>query len=535
MILINWMKIKNNTLKTFFYPLLAIFAFYINFYYGNLGLHPIDTFTFFDTGFNITIGEHPIKDTWVISGIIGDYLQALFFKIFGLNWNSYIYHASILNALVAIIFFFYLKKLGLNDLEGFLFAASLSILCYPVVGTPFTYLHSYIFSIISIIIFLLGVISKKNIFFFILPFSMFVAFLSMQLPSGIINIILIISLFIFFIISKKNIIIIYHFLAGFSLSILLFIFYLLYVEILFKDFLEQYVFFPLSLGWGRLLDSSTAFESAKLVNKLNFKSLFLDFKFIYLFLFSHLILIFFQRKTYFKTKEFLIIDLTVISSSFAFIFHQLITANQIFIFSQIPFISALFYFRAKNTFKNKNFVKICFTLIMIFLTVKYHLRFNEGRKFMDLQNVDFNQSVKASILDTKFSNLKWITASYKDNPLEEIKYLKEAIYLLKEEKEKKMVITHYQFFSLILNQNLYIPNRWYFPDNTFPASKNNIYYDSYKNFLINKTKREQINIIYIIMESPEFFKEVFLGYFKDGCTYDKKNNLVITIDLKNCL
>ena len=241
MILINWMKIKNNTLKTFFYPLLAIFAFYINFYYGNLGLHPIDTFTFFDTGFNITIGEHPIKDTWVISGIIGDYLQALFFKIFGLNWNSYIYHSSILNALVAIIFFFYLKKLGLNDLESFLFAISLSILCYPVVGTPFTYLHSYTFSIISIIIFLLGVISKKNIFFFILPFSMFVAFLSMQLPSGIINIILIISLFIFFIISKKNIIIIYHFLAGFSLSILLFIFYLIYVEILLKDFSTDFV------------------------------------------------------------------------------------------------------------------------------------------------------------------------------------------------------------------------------------------------------------------------------------------------------
>ena len=98
-----------------------------------------------------------------------------------------------------------------------------------------------------------------------------------------------------------------------------------------------------------------------------------------------------------------------------------------------------------------------------------------------------------------------------------------------------MVITHYQFFSLILNQNLYIPNRWYFPDNTFPASKNNIYYDSYKNFLIDKLKREQIDVIYIIMENPEFFKEIFLGYFKDGCKYDKKNNLVITIDLKNCL
>ncbi len=56
---------------------------------------------------------------------------------------------------------------------------------------------------------------------------------------------------------------------------------------------------------------------------------------------------------------------------------------------------------------------------------------------MDLQEVNFNKSVKASILDTKFNNLKWITAGYKNNPLEEIKYLKEAIYLLKEEKEKK--------------------------------------------------------------------------------------------------
>ena len=37
------------------------------------------------------------------------------------------------------------------------------------------------------------------------------------------------------------------------------------------------------------------------------------------------------------------------------------------------------------------------------------------------------------------------------------------------------------------------------------------------------------------MEDPEFFKEIFLGYFKDGCRSDKKNNLVVTIDLKNCL
>ena len=34
--------------KLILYILLATFAFYINYYYANKGLYPIDTFTFFD-------------------------------------------------------------------------------------------------------------------------------------------------------------------------------------------------------------------------------------------------------------------------------------------------------------------------------------------------------------------------------------------------------------------------------------------------------------------------------------------------------
>ena len=529
------MKIKNNTYKIFFYPLLVVFAFYINFYYANLGLHPIDTFTFFDSGFNITIGEHPIKDSWIISGIIGDYLQALFFKLFGLNWNSYIYHSSFLNALVSLIFFYYLVKIGLTHFESFLFAASFSILCYPLVGTPFTYLHSYVFCIISITIFLLGVTTKKNTYFFILPISMFLSFLSMQLPSGIINFILIIFLLLFLFLEEKKMLKVYYFLGGFFISSSLFIFYLFYVEISFKDFLEQIIFFPLSLGSGRLLDSQEAFESAKLINKINFKSLILDFKFIYLFIFSFLIFIFLKWEFYSKNKVFLIMDFTVIASAFGFIFHQLITANQIFIFSLIPFVSALLYFRSKNLFENKIFFKIIFALLLVSLTTKYHLRFNEGRKFIDLQNVDFNKAVKASIIDERFNNLKWITATYKDNPLEEINYLKESVNFLKKENKKKMVITHYQFFSVLLDENLNIPNRWYFPDNTFPTSENNNFYKSYKNFLLNKIKNDNIDIVYIIMEDPEFFGNIFLKYFNDKCKFSKKNKLVIKIEIKNCI
>ena len=60
---------KSVSFKLILYTLLAIFAFYINYFYANKGLYPIDTFTFFDAGYYITEGQHPVKDFWVISGV----------------------------------------------------------------------------------------------------------------------------------------------------------------------------------------------------------------------------------------------------------------------------------------------------------------------------------------------------------------------------------------------------------------------------------------------------------------------------------
>ena len=77
------MNIKSSPVKFILSILLSILAFYINYYYANKGLYPIDTFSFFDSAYYITEGQHPIKDFWVISGIFIDYLQALFFYIFG--------------------------------------------------------------------------------------------------------------------------------------------------------------------------------------------------------------------------------------------------------------------------------------------------------------------------------------------------------------------------------------------------------------------------------------------------------------------
>ena len=60
-------KIFNfNFLATAF---ITFYAFAINWMSGNLGVMPIDTFGFFDSGTSILHNKLPIRDFWVFTGI----------------------------------------------------------------------------------------------------------------------------------------------------------------------------------------------------------------------------------------------------------------------------------------------------------------------------------------------------------------------------------------------------------------------------------------------------------------------------------
>ena len=73
------MSNHNIKLKSIFAFLILLFAFFINYYSGTQGVFPLDSFSFFDSGYNVLNGKHPVKDYWVFSGIILDYFQAFFF------------------------------------------------------------------------------------------------------------------------------------------------------------------------------------------------------------------------------------------------------------------------------------------------------------------------------------------------------------------------------------------------------------------------------------------------------------------------
>ena len=62
------------------YSLLAVFSFFINYYFANLGLHPIDTFSFFESGYLITQGYHPVKFLGNLRNRCGLFTSSFFFS-----------------------------------------------------------------------------------------------------------------------------------------------------------------------------------------------------------------------------------------------------------------------------------------------------------------------------------------------------------------------------------------------------------------------------------------------------------------------
>ena len=234
----------------------------------------------------------------------------------------------------------------------------------------------------------------------------------------------------------------------------------------------------------------------------------------------------------FLTNEEVIINLTLFFTGTAFIFHQLITSNQTFIFSLIPFLAAFSHITLSKLFKEKKIFNLLIVLLVVFTTIKYHGVYNMKRKFMDLQNVDLSKSIDASLIDIKLNNLKWITPPFSQNPKREIDLIKQTIEVLKKDKRKKMMITEYQFFSLILEENLNIHNRWYTHDNNSYPLENHKYYKFYKEHFTKLIKKNNIEVIYITGDSKI---KNFKIYMDNICfTEEEINEISKMHELKKC-
>ena len=479
-------KLNFLTRDNFLVICLFLISLLINQHYGNKGVFPMDSFIHFDPAFRILNGEYPIKDYWVVHGIFIDYLQAIFFLFLGVSWKSYVFHASLFNGLLTVIIYFVLRNFKLNKNYCFIYSFFFSLLAYPSSGTPFLDHHSAFFSLLGVFCLILAIDSQKKIYWMSMPFFFGFAFLSKQVPSSYIILTSSFIILFFILVNKK-----FYFIKFIIISSVIFIIIILTFGsiqgISLESFFEQYIYFPQSIG-------------AKRFNNLNFtfSGVFNNYKFIYL---AMLPMLYINIKkvinniTYIKNKNFyLFLNLTLIT--FSLIFHQILTKNQIFIFFLIPILCAFSQIYLSNIkFNYKKSVFVLIAVICLFVTFKYHLRFNENRKFHELSYVDFNSSINAEAIDEKLSGLNWVSP-FNSNPKEEIELAKLSKKILQQDTRNKMVLTDYLFFSAILDEKLHSPSRTYDPI-SYPSKKNK-YFQKYKLFFLNKIKENKIQVIYMI-------------------------------------
>ena len=182
---------------------LFFFSIIINQHYGNRGAFPMDSFHFFDSGYRVLNGEVPFIDYWLVKGPLLDYIQAVFFYIFGINWQSYVLHASLINALITISTFFVLKNFKLKTIYCFLYSLLFSILAYPSSGTTFIDHHSAFFSLLGIYSLLLAINNQRKLYWALIPVFLGFAFLSKQVPATYVILSVGFILFLYSLVNKK--------------------------------------------------------------------------------------------------------------------------------------------------------------------------------------------------------------------------------------------------------------------------------------------------------------------------------------------
>ena len=515
-------KLINHFNNLYPYILISLIAFFINYHYGFVGLMPMDNTVLYNGGYRVLKGFTPFNDYWLVTGPILDYLTAFFFYIFGISWKSFIIHSSTFNLILSLGVYHLLTKLGLKKFFSIFYAILVAILFYPVVGTPFVDHHSTFFLILAYFYFAYSCYYQNPKYFRVIPIIFCLAFLAKQTPSiyGLFGMFFLISIYC---IIYRNFLreTLLNFVVGTLIAIAFVVLFFFLTGINIKNFFDQYIFFASSIGEYRFSNY-----------QLSLMDVFVKFKFINIFNLSLIFLLFFYYKKFEKYKNDFFLILIFLTLSLTLIFHQFYTLNQNFIFFLIPLLCSIVHFSLEKNFKKKK-ITILLILVCIFAVGKYHLRFNEQRKFNELENVNLNLALNSDKISKDLKDLKWITYEFPDNPKKELEGIKDIMNIISKEKQKKMIITDYQFIAPSLRIYDNSPNQWHHPGVSFPLSNNN-YFEEYKKFFVNIIFKKELKVIYeTINEKENTITGLILD--KDCFNQTRVHEMMVKLELsQNC-
>jgi hypothetical protein len=515
---------KKKLFNTNFYYLLIIilFSFFVNFYYSKLGSFPIDTFLHYDSGYRILNNEIPIRDYWAVSGLVVDVMQAGFFKILGVNWIAYIVHSSTFNSLISIFMYLFFISHKIDKSKALLFTICFTILAYTVSGTPFVDHHAVFFLLITSFLIINNFNSKNFFLWFLIIFLFFLSFLSKQVPASYIAFVYS-PLLLWYLIYKKDFKKLFFIISSILIIIGFFLLLLIILKIDFQNFYIQYIDYPQSIGSLRLSNLS-----------LSFDSLISHYKFI---IFPILLITLMKLKKirYNKLKissDEIFVFILLFVFTFSLIFHQILTKNQIYIYFLIPILFSFVEIEINEVkHKFKQYLSFFMILALCLITIKYHIRYNEERKFHELSIVNLDNTIPAENIHNDLKGLQWLNPYFDGKASLEIEILKKAHQKLNTINNKKiMVITHYQFLESITSVKLNYPNKTFTIEGDSIPTKESKYYDFYKNFLINKIKMKNITEIYLF-KHENIFPEIITNYLNKDCYEIKEDEIFYIYEL----
>jgi len=542
--------------------IISLFAFSINFYYGHQGLMPLDDLQNFNSGFRVLQGDFPFRDYYSVTGPFLDILQSIIYKIFGINWQSFVLHASLMNCLYSISIFIFLQKLNFSKINSFLFSLSGGLLMYPAAGNPTVEHSSLILSVMGTFLFIIGSKENKNYLLFFSIFIFGISFFVKQVPTiyFIFFCILLFFFQIFNFISQKKIFLIFIYMVTVSL---LFVFYFELNGVKFNQIINQYYFIAKNLGELRFQNLSfhNFYENTSKLFFLLFllvPSLYISFitknknGFLILFFLSLLIILyeihsnnqpisyallpifvaFFQYFYHNKIQDFNFVKIYLLLI-IIYAFYRILRFENFYLFGFLIFIISYFL--------NKK--KIISNLLIIYLTISsllYFEKYIKIRAWDDLSKNDLLVSFDGNIIDKKLSYLKWRTV-YFENIETEKKLITTTLHYLKnlEDDVKYILISDYQIYNIILDRKDYSPVKYWYKDATYPSKKSK-YRNEFEFFF--KKKIVENNINFLIIDNTSNFKSVELEEFSwlfkclEKKQLDPQLNLFEVFEIKlNCI
>lgn len=515
-------KIKNNT-KFIYLILISFYSFFINFYYADFGVFPIDTFLHYDAGYRILKNEFPVKDFWIVTGFLVDFLQAFFFKVFGVSWISYKIHSSIFNLVISIFSFYFFLNLNFSNFKSLIYSICFATLAYTISGTPFVDLHASFFLLLSTFVLISAFKNpEKNYLWFFFILLIFLSFLSKQVPV-VYALILQGPIIIYYMYLKKEKLNFRFIISSIFLLPVTFFIILYFLKIDISLFITEYIKYPREIGSGRIN-----------IFNISSDSFFNKFKFIIIPIFVCILI-----ETFSYIKKIKPIDrnslskyLLVFSLSVSLIVHQLMTKNQMYIYFLLPLLFSILDKNLNSIIKKKmNYISFIILISLVIITFKYHLRFNENRKFHELENVKLNETISATNIHTSLKGNLWINPFYTGLPSEEVSLIRQSVNELDKIKEEVMLITNYLFMDSITKKNMNLPNKAFTLDGTtYPMVDNKISKD-YKKFLFSKIKKKNIKKIYFI-KHEKLPSRVFTQYMNKNCYKLFENYLFKIYEIK---